>query len=107
AVESLSEMIYGSPEEKRRLTQNPGTDNLNDPAHFLESIVKNVLAQYRSYRITKEERLEVIQFLNTKGAFRIKGAVALVAERLGVSTPTIYRYIEEVSTRTLPIASRY
>lgn len=48
-----------------------------------------------SEHFTKEERLEVINTLNEKGIFFVKGAVHLVANALGISSPTIYRYLEE------------
>ena len=50
--------------------------------------------------LSKRERLEVVDFLERKGAFQVRGAIRLVAQELGVSEPTIYRYIDEVRRRT-------
>lgn len=44
---------------------------------------------------TKEKRQEVINSLDEKGVFFVKGAIHLVANALGISPPTIYRYLEE------------
>jgi predicted transcriptional regulator YheO len=46
--------------------------------------------------LTKRERLEVIDFLERKGAFQVRGAIKLVAQELEVSEPTVYRYIDEI-----------
>lgn len=44
----------------------------------------------------KVERMKVVRFLEEKGAFRIRGAVDVVARRLGVSRYTIYNYLREI-----------
>ena len=46
-----------------------------------------------SHRLTKKERLELVNILNTKGIFNVKGAVSEVAQKLGCSESTIYRYL--------------
>lgn len=46
--------------------------------------------------MSKEDKLEVIRFLEEKGAFLIKGAVEVVAEDLGVSRYTVYNYLKEI-----------
>ena len=105
AVEALSEMVT-VPEDEG--PDAPGAGNLDDPSDFLKTIVGNVIAPYagRTRRMSKEERLDVVGFLNSKGAFRIKGSVAMVAAQLGVSAPTVYRYIEESGVRGAETAPR-
>ena len=48
--------------------------------------------------LTKAERQEIINKLGEKGVFYAKGAIPFVAKSLGVSAPTIYRYLEETRT---------
>jgi predicted transcriptional regulator YheO len=64
----------------------------------LRVLVRNTARQFgRDPRaLTKEERLQAIEFLENKGAFLIKGSVPMVAEALGVSEPSVYRYIDLV-----------
>ena len=75
--------------------------------HFesdLWSIIKNIIDRMISDKkksvdlLTKEERQEIIDKLNEKGVFFAKGAIRFVARSLGVSAPTIYRYLEETRT---------
>lgn len=51
--------------------------------------------------MTKEDKVEVISYLEKKGAFLVKGSVDLVAQNLGVSRYTIYNYIKEVEERSV------
>lgn len=48
-------------------------------------------------RMTSKEKHAVIQGLCEQSAFRIKGSVSKVAQRLGLSEPTVYRYLKEIS----------
>lgn len=44
----------------------------------------------------KEDRIKLIQTLESKGVFTVKGAVDRVAKLLGVSRVTVYGYLNEV-----------
>ena len=73
----------------------------DEVANILRQLVVNVVRPGgRSVRsLRKWERLAAVEFLEKKGAFRVKGAIRLVARELGVSEPTIYRDIDEVRHR--------
>jgi predicted transcriptional regulator YheO len=45
----------------------------------------------------KHEKLRLISELKEKGIFLIKGAAKRVSRELGVSLPTIYKYLEEIN----------
>ena len=47
-------------------------------------------------RLTAEEKTAVISALEDQGVFDAKGAVAQVAGKLGISEPTVYRYLKKV-----------
>ncbi|MFY9075683.1 helix-turn-helix transcriptional regulator [Malaciobacter mytili] len=47
-------------------------------------------------RMTTKEKTEVIQTLNSSGIFNTRGAVQKVAQRLNMSEPSIYRYINKI-----------
>ncbi len=49
----------------------------------------------------KEERVKLIQALDAKGIFTVKGAVDRVAKLLGVSRVTVYGYLNEVEAMKL------
>ncbi len=47
-------------------------------------------------RMSLEERLKVIGTLRDSGVLTMKGAIAELAEQMGVSVPTIYRYLKKL-----------
>jgi len=49
-------------------------------------------------RLTKKDRVEVIRALEEKGIFFARGAIHYVSKSLGLSTSTVYRYLEELKS---------
>ena len=47
-------------------------------------------------RLRREEKLELIRFMDQRGIFLLKGAVDQVGSRMGISRVTVYSYIDEV-----------
>ena len=43
--------------------------------------------------MSKDDKIELIERLDEKGAFQVKRAVPLIAEELGLSRSTIYNYL--------------
>ena len=48
-------------------------------------------------RLSREEKIRIVHKLNEEGLLNVKGAVAEIAERLSVSVPTLYRYLNKGS----------
>lgn len=48
-------------------------------------------------RLTQGEKLEIVGELNKQGVFLIKGSISEVAERLGCSDASIYRYLSKLN----------
>lgn len=42
-----------------------------------------------------DDRLEAVRQMNADGVFLLKGAVAQVAEAMGISEPSVYRYLQK------------
>ena len=47
----------------------------------------------------KNERLELVRFLEERGAFQVRNSAAIVAGRLGVTRKTIYNYLSEIADK--------
>lgn len=43
-------------------------------------------------RLTMDEKLEIIEILESKGVFNLKGAISYIADKLMVSEASVYRY---------------
>lgn len=50
-------------------------------------------------RLTQEERLHIVDILDKKGVFMLKGAVSTVANKLSCSEPSIYRYLAKINKK--------
>lgn len=67
---------------------------------MVEDIIHAVIEEYlKSFgipaeRLTSTERQKIVQELDRRGVFLVKGSVAEVAQRLGCSEVTIYRYLQ-------------
>jgi predicted transcriptional regulator YheO len=46
--------------------------------------------------MSKDQRLEVVNFLDGRGAFQVRNSAVIVANRLGVTRKTIYNYLREI-----------
>ncbi|GAA2855949.1 PAS domain-containing protein [Streptosporangium fragile] len=66
--------------------------------NMLQVLVQNTVKEFgrNPKKLSREERLRAIDFLESKGAFLIKGAVPMVAECFGISEATVYRYVDQV-----------
>ena len=77
----------------------------------LNGIVQNVLEDYGGDpgTLSKDEKTAVVQQLDERGVFLMKGSVEMVAGILGVTRYTIYNYIDAARAKTnedKPEASR-
>ena len=64
---------------------------------LMDELVDNAMKE--SHRVpgymTKRDKLIVLQALQARGVFLMRGAVREVSARLGVAAPTIYKYLNE------------
>lgn len=64
--------------------------------HMVYSVLERVLSACKAdpSRLTVREKREVVEELNARGVFLLKGVVTEVARRLAVSEQTVYRYLK-------------
>lgn len=92
--------LAASPAPSRPIPgPDPGLD-FSEPRQDVERMVYAVLDRVLSSckaspaRLTAREKREVVEELNARGVFLLKGVVTEVARRLGVSEQTVYRYLK-------------
>jgi predicted transcriptional regulator YheO len=56
--------------------------------------------------MTAEERMQIVSELERRGAFMVRGAVEVVAQRLDVSRFTIYGYLKQIRAASAHEVSR-
>ncbi|MDY2777910.1 MAG: PAS domain-containing protein [Collinsella sp.] len=74
-------------------------ESLTDSTHDLitKSIHDLTVARGMAVeQLGQSDRIDIIRTLNANGMFLLKGAVASAAEALGISEPSVYRYLQKV-----------
>jgi predicted transcriptional regulator YheO len=51
-------------------------------------------------RMSVEEKISIVNSLQEKGIFQLKGTVTQTAQELGISEPSVYRYINRLKIKT-------
>ena len=66
------------------------------------SIVSSVVANYPVDvdRLNQDEKMEIMEILDRKGVFLLKGSVSFVAKELHSSEASIYRYLGKLNSRS-------
>lgn len=78
--------------------QSDVSENLDSPVTSLVTArIDEVIAStgIQPARMSRTEKIKVVQSLNDEGVLMMKGAVSEIADKLSVSVPTIYRYLNK------------
>lgn len=69
-----------------------------DVSGVLDQIIEDTLSNYNKpvHLMQKEDKVKIVEILEEKGVFLVKGAVDQVANVIGVSRYTIYNYLDEI-----------
>lgn len=84
--------------EKEAEAERPDedTEKTGHVAVMIEKLMDGILGNVCASDLSREERIEKIRFMETRGIFLMKGSVEKAAEKLGVNKVTIYSYLDEV-----------
>ncbi len=93
-------IIHDSVDHKGIIKQNEGflCNTLEDLLDKLFNEAKSRIGKPIS-SMNKEDKIEIVRYLNSKQFFLVKGAIEDVAERLGVTRYTVYNYLSEVKAQ--------
>ena len=72
-----------------------GTGEIAHMGEVVTQLIGQIIGDRDISRLRREEKLELIRFMDEKGIFLMKGAVDQVGARMGVSRVTVYSYIDE------------
>lgn len=91
----ITDMLFTEPEEP-----TPDTPDEMIPEKHINDIVIDIIDKIVGNtppnEFERQERLNIIAFMDSRGLFLVKGAVDRIAEKLGISRVTVYSYLEEV-----------
>jgi predicted transcriptional regulator YheO len=63
---------------------------------IVDKLIDRIIDKERVDEMDRNQKLQLVKFMNDKGVFLIKGSVEKVAELLKVSKVTMYSYLDEV-----------
>lgn len=95
AVSALNNMIAGF-----NLSVEPNHDAREDFDTNIENMMKTFISGkvhevgITPDRMSREEKVRLVHQFNEAGILKTRGAVAEIAEQLGISEPTLYRYLK-------------
>ena len=69
-----------------------GSENVRS---LVSDLVENIMGNTDPTQLSREEKVERIRFMDSRGIFLMKGAVELVAEKMQVNKVTVYSYLDE------------
>ena len=97
-IPSGTSLITGSDDP---ILDEPDRDYPSSIAGATASIVSSVVSHYPVPvdRLTQNEKLEIMELLNRKGVFLLKGSVSYVAKELHSSEASIYRYLGKINNK--------
>ncbi len=81
------------------LLRNAGETFYDSASEEADSVIRKYLKENNISieRLTQDDRLNIVDILNQKGIFKLKGAVREAAKQLGCSEPSIYRYLNKLN----------
>ena len=108
-IDAISTLFQMSPtlgsgvDDLRQLVDLPHNDAEetfpNSVIEVVQSVLENAVKQsgVPVSRLTKNEKISLVEILDAKGVFLLKGAVSEVAKQMETSEATIYRYLNKIN----------
>lgn len=77
--------------------------SINGAAKMIDVIIADCLEELGHHSVqdlSKTEKMKIIKEFDAQDLFSIKGVVKVVAQRLEISDPSVYRYLKELRDKT-------
>jgi len=88
----LLDEFMDTQQEKIESTVEP-FDNVIE---IVEDLINKMIGNSLVTNLKRKDKIELIQFMDKKGVFLIKGAIEKVAEKLNISKVTVYSYLDAI-----------
>ncbi len=93
AKEYLDSIFLGAEENNHHVKENLG-QSIDE---MMNASIEKALAKLTNKsRLSRDDKMRVIEEINREGVFLLKGAVATVAKHLKLSEPSVYRYLSQI-----------
>lgn len=90
-----SKALHGSSEQSCHVAVEKSSEE--SVRQFVNNMVDSMIHELElEGKHTKEDRLELIRFMDERGVFLVKGSMEYVAGKLGLSKVTLYGYLDKI-----------
>ncbi|MGN7300611.1 helix-turn-helix transcriptional regulator [Ferdinandcohnia sp. SAFN-114] len=96
----LSSLIPQHPDQPSKYS--PQQVNVQETEHIQEianDLIDKIIGNRPVEQLRRDEKVEMVRFMEQKGIFLIRGTIDRVAEKLNISKVTVYSYIEEIKEK--------
>jgi predicted transcriptional regulator YheO len=97
AIPSGTHLIADRDDASEAAVQGYPTSIAGATASIVSAVVSNYPVE--ADRLTQDEKMEIMDILNRKGVFLLKGSVSYVAKELHSSEASIYRYLGKLNNK--------
>lgn len=63
---------------------------------MITSLIDNILADCDPQKLSRDEKLRKVRFMDEKGIFLMKGSIEQIAIKLGITKVTVYSYLDSI-----------
>lgn len=76
-------------------------EQLESVSEITNDLIKKIIGNTNLKDLKRKEKIELIEFMENKGIFMIKGSIETVASLMNISTVTVYSYLDEVRKKAM------
>lgn len=92
----LTAMLPGySPATNQGGVDETSYNEIEHITEIVDDLIAKIIGKKDTAELKREEKIDMIRFMEQKGVFLIKGAIDKVANKMGISKVTVYSYIDE------------
>lgn len=74
----------------------PQSTPVESVMEIVDGLIEKMISQEDPLSMKRKEKIRLMEFMEAKGIFLIKGAMDKVADRLKISKVTLYSYLDEI-----------
>ncbi|HWL24925.1 MAG TPA: PAS domain-containing protein [Ureibacillus sp.] len=99
-IKWLSSLVPQTPNDlSDTILSNEETHVMDHISEVANEIIDTTIGNKSIDTLRREEKIEMIRFMEQKGIFLIRGTIERVAEKLNISKVTVYSYLDEIKDR--------
>ena len=84
---------------KRRDSVQEYDDSFDHISKIADDMIDKIIGDRQADKLGREDKVHLVNVMESKGLFMVKGVMEKVAERLGIAKVTVYTYLHEIKEK--------